>query len=222
MIVDKRQESETEFNASLVEQKSLANNQNQPNNIQDLTNEQLYELAEKDISKGAILISTQERYRAYVNWFFKKHQGKDLNLRLSKKKLPTKSLREQLVMIMRRFHPWKEELNKFVLRLEESGIFEAWGTKPLSVDVSINPNLMKHVRENLDEKLKIIMFIQFFKFLGIGCAISVFIFALEFLVALFRSNEYSSKSDTKPSKCKFSVTIIVCGISTIFLPTIIV
>ena len=207
-----------DFIADSVVQNYLANQQNQPNNIQDLTNEQLYELGEKDISNGAILISTQDRYRTYINWFIKQHPKQNLNLRLSKKKLPTKSLREQLVMILRRFHPWKEDLSKFVLRIEECGIFEAWGTIPLLVDVSMNPKLTKATKRNLDEKLEILTFIPFFTFLGAGCSISLLIFLLEVSGKLIHSKDLHFKCKHKKQRYNFSSAIFVFGIAAVFIP----
>ena len=48
--------------------------------------------------------------------------NKDLNLRLSPQKLRTHSNREQLIILMKKYHPWQEELNVFILKVEESTV----------------------------------------------------------------------------------------------------
>ena len=118
-------------------------------------------------------------------------------------------------MIMRRFHPWKEDLNMFVLRLEESGIFEAWGTKPLLADVSINPELTKHTQKNIEGKLELSMFIPFFTFLGIGCSVSLSMFIIETLGEIFQAKEKMLKNT---SKCSYYIAIFAFGIVLILLP----
>ena len=47
---------------------------------------------------------------------------------------------EQYIFLMTRFHPWAEDVNKFILDMEGSGIFTAWGDQPVNIDLTINPN----------------------------------------------------------------------------------
>ena len=179
------------------------------NNVYDLTNCQIHQLVIKDIEPAnAILISTKERYRSYVNWAIRnKHK---LNVRLSKMKLPTVSLREQLVMVMRRFHPWKENLDKFILKIEETGILEAWGTPPLLVDVEENPNLDKF-KNSYDKSLEPKMFFPFLVFLSLGMALSVFIFLCEHpfrqMKIFWKPKIFSPKSIRNVN---YSLGIILC------------
>ena len=161
-----------QFNAKSVKVKNLALAQSQANNVDNLDNSIIYDLVTLDVNpENAVLISTKERYNSYINWLIKTHVG-SLNLRLSKTILPTKSMRSQLVMLMRRFHPWKEDLDKFILRIEECGFLESWGTQPLLGDVNVNPNLHEH--RNSDTKaLSMDMFRPFFIFLSIGLTLAI-------------------------------------------------
>ena len=68
------------------------------------------------------IVQNHIRYDDYVNWFIKTHPDKNLNLRLSPKKLRTHSNREQLIIMMRKHHPWLEEINIFVLKIEVCAI----------------------------------------------------------------------------------------------------
>ena len=201
-----------EFNAVSVLVKSIANDQSQSNNVHDLQNHHVYDLAKHDIvyPHDAVLISTQERYRSYVNWFIKNKPGEDLNLRLSKKKLPTKSLRGQLVMLLRRFHPWKEELDYFILRITESGVLEAWGNKPLLVDVGMNPNILK--LESL-RKLDLEMFQSFFIFLALGLAISALFWLVEYAFSMMRPNCAKCFKKPMPMLAGFGIWTLLCFIA---------
>ena len=173
------------FNANITIN-YLATTQMQQNNVRDIDNQAIYDLAEKDINPhDAVLISSEERYITYINWLLRRsaHQ-KGINLRLSKKKVKTVSLREQLVLISRRFHPWKEDLDLFILRVEESGILKAWGQVPLLIDVDANPNLQDL---NVDEvPLEIEMFRPFVVFLGIGIGLSTWVCFLETCVGKWK------------------------------------
>ena len=185
------------FNADSINVEHVAVEQLQDYNVYNLTNDNIYELAMKDIEpENAVLISTKERYIAYINWIMRKKGPKYVNIRLSKKKLPTLSLKEQLIILLRRFHPWKEDLNRFILKIEESGFLEAWGTKSLLADVSINPNLDKY--NDVEEKrLDIYMFIPFIIFLTIGLMIAKFIFIGE----IFLLGNIFSRYDKETSPC---------------------
>ena len=215
------------FNADSINIELVAVEQLQAYNIYDLTNENIFELAMKDIEpENAVLISTKERYISYINWVTRTKGPKYVNIRLSKKKLPTLSFKEQLIILLRRFHPWKEDLNKLILRIEESGFLEAWGMKSLLADVSVNPNLDKY-KDVEEKRLDIYMFIPFIIFLTIGLAIAKFIFIGEifFLSAIFSrfENEMSpflqrvridlifiSSRLRKKDKLCFIVAIHVC------------
>ena len=75
------------------------------------------------------------RYNKYVRWFLKNGDG-DLNLRLSPKKLETRSNRGQHIIIMRKHHPWMEEINLCILLLEVI-------LMPYSIIIIVNPTLGK-------------------------------------------------------------------------------
>ena len=203
--------------------KVLANEQSQSNNVHNLSNKQIYDLAKYDIAyhHDAILISTRDRYYNYINWFIRHYPNEDLNLRLSKTKLPTKSLREQLVLVLRRFHPWKEDLDKFVLRTQESGIFGAWGEKPLLVDVDSNPNRQNYTQRNLkDSELRLDMVINFLIFLAIGLAISFQIFILEAVRSIMKFYDLPYRMPLRRN-CKqfdFKLTVFICIVSMVTLP----
>lgn len=209
--------SYAQFKAKSVVVKSLAIERSQANNVYDLDNQLIYDLATFDINaENAVLISTKERYNSYVNWLIT--NKKPLNLRLSKTILPTKSLRSQLVMLMRRFHPWKEDLDKFVLRIEECGFLEAWGTQPLLGDVDDNPNL--HEYRNMETReLSTDMFIPFYIFLSTGLLIAITIFAAENLIVAC-NKKCTSVTNYKHSKLKkhsnFFFGISLCTIPLIF------
>ena len=179
------------FNADSINVQLVAVEQLQAYNVYELTNENIYELAKKDIEpENAVLISTKERYIAYINWIMR--MKGPINIRLSKKKLPTLSLKEQLIILLRRFHPWKEDFNKFILKIEESGFLEAWGMKSLLADVSINPNLDKY-KDVEEKRLDIYMFIPFILFLIVGLVIAKFIFIGEIFLLSHIFSRYENE-----------------------------
>ena len=201
-----------QFKAKSVGIKNTATAQGQANNIHGLTYMQMYELAMEDIEPdNTVLISTTERYNSYVKWLIKNKPSQDLNIRLSKKKLATISLREQLIILIRRFHPWKEDLDKFILRIEECGFLEAWGSTPLLGDVSINPNLKKY-RDAEESELKINMFMTFIQFLAIGLGLGLITFMVEKLSpSLERKYGKVSQMMTYPKKqMSFTAGICLC------------
>lgn len=129
--------------------------------------------------ENAILVSSKERYINYITWFTKTHPNEDINLRLSPKKLSTRSNREQYIMLFRRYNPWINKINEFVLRMEQSGIFIAWGDPPFKVDTSINPKFLK-ATEDLDEKsVHLMALIPLLLLLSVGLTSSILVFALE-------------------------------------------
>ena len=167
------------FNAKSINVQHIAIEQLQGYNVYGLTNEHIFELAMKDIEpENAVLISTKERYISYINWIIKMKGPKYVNIRLSNKKLPTLSLKEQLIILLRRFHPWKEDLDRFILKIEESGFLEAWGAKSSLADISVNPNL-ENYKHDKEKQLEIYMFIPFIIFLTIGFAFAKFLFICE-------------------------------------------
>ena len=188
------------------------------NNIRDLTNCQMHQLVINDIEPtNAILISTKERYRSYANWAIR--NGHKIKVRLSKAKLPTVSLREQLVMVIRRFHPWKEDLDKFILKIEETGILKTWGTKPLLVDVEENPNL-DNFKNSYDNALELEAIFPFMVFLSVGMAFSVLIFLCEHtfsqIKTAFKHKIYISRN-ISDWNINYSIGLILCIIPLCFL-----
>ena len=128
---------------------------------------------------NAILVTSKEKYINYITWFTKTHPNEDLNLRLSHKKLSTRSNREQYIMLFRKYHPWINKINEFILRMEQSGILAAWGDPPFKVDISINPKFLK-ATENINEKsLHLRALIPMFLLLCMGLTTSILVFALE-------------------------------------------
>ena len=149
-------------------------------NVASISNQNIYNYAHHDMTRdNAILVSSKDRYINYVNWFTKNYPNEDLNVRLSPKKLVTKSGREQYHLLLRRYHPWISEINIFILRMEQSGIFVAWGDPTLNLDVRINPKFVKATK-NIDEKsLHFVALIPMLLLLLIGLASSLIFFALE-------------------------------------------
>ena len=93
----------------------------QYSNVPNLANEDIFNLAQKDVNtEGSIIIMKQRKYQGYVNWFYKQDfkEPLDLNLRLSPHKLDTKLMTEQYVMLTKKHHPYLEEMNRFVLIVE--------------------------------------------------------------------------------------------------------
>ncbi len=87
-------------------------------NVPYLSNELIYELAEKDVkTEGSILVMKQRKYQNYVNWF-SKTMKETLNLRLSQHKLDTRLMTEQYILLLKRYHPFIEDLNRFILIVE--------------------------------------------------------------------------------------------------------
>ncbi len=85
-----------------------------------INNEVIYDIAEKDVNPyDAIMILKKRTYQGYLHWLQK--TGKDLNLRLSPNKLITRLFSEQYIMLHSKYHPYAEELNLFVLKVEVRG-----------------------------------------------------------------------------------------------------
>ena len=66
-----------------------------------------------------------------MDWIFKRAGKSKLNLRLSPTKLKTKNGIEQFYLMMKKFDPWQEELNRVILMAEQSGILLKWGSKDI-------------------------------------------------------------------------------------------
>ena len=201
------------FEAQRIDILTEASTQNQVHNVQRLTNEQFHELAMKDVEpEDAIIISTKERYNSYIYWLKKEKKESERVVRLSKKKLNTVSMREQLVLLLRRFHPWKEDLDKFILRIEESGFFEAWGITPLLSDVTVNPNLERYkYSEELD--LTISTFIPFIIYWAVALSIAIVTFVAEYgYPAITKESRFQKRmphlSTRRKLKIKFQAGIL--------------
>ena len=79
----------------------------------------LYDIAEKDVNPDNALIVLKKRtYRGYIVWLSKNHANESTNLRLSPKKLDTRVDTEQFIMLHSKYHPYSEELNRFILAVE--------------------------------------------------------------------------------------------------------
>ena len=162
-------------------------------NANGLTNIQIYDFIEKDINvDDAILVSSNYRYNEYVDWLINNKPMENLNLRLSRKRLHTKSNREQFIVLMRKYHPWLEEINYCILQLEESGILTSWGDKELRVDTSRNPNIKEATQNN---KYSINTLSPLLTYLGIGLAVGVLALAIELVVK--RSSDKTIKFNQK-------------------------
>ncbi len=97
----------------------------QYSNVPNLDNEDIFNLAVKDVNvEDSIVVMKQRKYQGYVNWFYKQDFKDDnnepllINLRLSSHKLDTKSMTEQYIMLTKKYHPFVEDINRFVLIIE--------------------------------------------------------------------------------------------------------
>ena len=141
-------------------------------------------------NNSALLISTKYRYSEYIDWFIKNRpKNETMDMRLSSKKLITKINNEQFILLLRKFHPWQEELNRVILMVEASGLLGAWGDKPLKFDVSQNPFSAKKSEietKAIGFRLMSVMFLP----LAIGLVIGLVTFTLEFGVFKLSCRRY--------------------------------
>ena len=89
-------------------------------NANNLQNSEIYNFYQMDIqTDNSIMITSKHRYYEFANWFLKNNkENEKFNLRMSKTKLKTRTNQPQFVLIMKKFHPWTEELNRIILRIE--------------------------------------------------------------------------------------------------------
>ncbi len=88
-------------------------------NVPNLDYQDIYNLAEDDVNvEDSVIVMKQRQYDGYVKWFSKEKPEEDLNLRLSTTTLDTRLMTQQFVMLLKKFHPYVEEVNRFVLIIE--------------------------------------------------------------------------------------------------------
>ena len=161
---------------------------------------------------NAILVSSKEKYINYITWFTKTHPNEDINLLLSPKKLSTRSNREQYIMLFKKHHPWINKINEFVLRMEQSGIFIAWGDPPFKVDTSINPKFVKATEDINEKSLHLRALIPMLLLLCVGLTSSILAVTLEtcydksFGQKCILNKKFSDRS-------KWTISYIICIIS---------
>ena len=107
------------FNSELLQATNLENNNDA--NVVGLNNFTVIDdVVKKDVNltRNAAMILKKRTYRGYLFWL--KAKGRRVDLRLSPKKLDTRTNTEQFIMLLPKFHPYLEELNLFILKLEVS------------------------------------------------------------------------------------------------------
>ncbi len=107
------------FNSKLLQPTNLENNLFA--NVAGLNNfTVIHDLVKQDLNKtrSALMIMKKGTYRGYLFWL--KNNGGKFDLRLSPTKLDTRTNTEQFIMLHSKYHPYSEELNRFILRIEVS------------------------------------------------------------------------------------------------------
>ncbi len=109
----------TRFNASVSPEATLYSN------VPNLAYEDIFNLAEKDVNtEGSIIVLKKRKYQGYVNWFLKnkaidnKVGAVKMNLRMSPHNLDTRLMTKQYILLLRRYNPFIEDLNRFLLIVE--------------------------------------------------------------------------------------------------------
>ncbi len=108
------------FNSLLLDR-----NKNQRNNmfanVDGLSNfTVIHDVVENDVNmtRNALIVMKKRTYRGYVFWLKKK--GLKIDLRIAPNKLDTKMNVEQFIMLHGKYHPYSEEINYFILKIEVS------------------------------------------------------------------------------------------------------
>ncbi len=90
-------------------------------NVETLSNFTiLHDFIEKDINKSrsSLAILKKRTYKGYLFWHKKNQIKSDPEVRIAPNKLDTRINVEQFVMVHSKYHPYSEELNRFILKIE--------------------------------------------------------------------------------------------------------